>query len=131
MLSSVHLVPRAEQQVLVMCRVAEVGNAAFAAEISKWVFQEQGVLRASNLTHHMVGSTGEPEIYRVTDQAEFSVDISELQDGKWVPYRWVCEDSGGLGDVRSEDMRVGALRVKLGKKPECCSPPRIEDCDYV
>ena len=57
----------------------------------KWAFQERGVLRATNLSHTIV--TGSlpgavrPELYRVNDDVEFSVNIQECIDGVCGPYK--------------------------------------------
>ncbi|KAK4477705.1 hypothetical protein RD792_016956 [Penstemon davidsonii] len=62
------------------------GNQQFATEISKWVFHERGHLKAVNLKHNKVGETGEPAIYRINDDLEFSVEIFEWSGASWVPY---------------------------------------------
>jgi oligosaccharyltransferase complex subunit beta len=68
-----------------------VGNQAFATAISKWAFQERGVLRASGLSHRVLAGTEPgavaPEQYRVNDDVEFSVHIQECTDGDCVPFK--------------------------------------------
>jgi len=61
-------------------------NEYFADELSKWVFKERGVLRASNVTHHKVGEKSEPQTYTVKDRIEYSLVIEEWDGSKWVPY---------------------------------------------
>ena len=52
--------------------LGRVANEAFATAVSKWAFQERGVLRAANLTHRVVSGAHpgavEPERYRVNDE---------------------------------------------------------------
>jgi len=65
------------------------GNEQFTIELSKWNFQERGRLRASQLTHKLVGShVVNPKTYRIKDQVEFSVLIEEYdgEQQKWVPF---------------------------------------------
>jgi len=65
------------------------GNEEFAIELSKWVFQERGRLRASKLTHHQVGSSiTNPRSYRIKDDIEFSLLIEEYDGSsqKWIPF---------------------------------------------
>ncbi|CBJ28067.1 Oligosaccharyltransferase, OST48 subunit (or beta subunit) [Ectocarpus siliculosus] len=91
----------------------EAGNNVFCSEISKWVFAERGILRASSITHtRQDGSDAElllkqkerrdlpmslfpePEIaknsqvYRVKDNVTYSVVIEEFdsEKGGWRPY---------------------------------------------
>jgi len=86
-------------------------NAEFSNAVSKWAFQESGVLRAANV-HHRRADGSNPDkmlkdshrgdqpltlypdaeiardslVYRVKDNLTYSFDIHELKDGKWVPY---------------------------------------------
>jgi len=65
------------------------GNEAFCRELSVWTFQERGLLRATKLTHNLVGSSAlNPPNYRVKDNIHFSVVLEQF-DGKtrtWVPF---------------------------------------------
>jgi oligosaccharyltransferase complex subunit beta len=61
------------------------GNQQFAVEVSKWVFQERGVLRARDLEHSLA-SGEKPKMYTIKDQLKFSIVIEELVDGKWAPF---------------------------------------------
>jgi len=61
-------------------------NEYLTDELSKWVFKERGVLRASNVSHHKVGQLSEPRTYTVKDKIEYSVIIEEWNGAKWVPY---------------------------------------------
>jgi oligosaccharyltransferase complex subunit beta len=65
------------------------GNEDFCRELSLWAFQQRGLLRASSLTHNLVGSTNRnPQAYRVKDNIQFSVLLEQYDgaSGKWVPF---------------------------------------------
>jgi len=61
-------------------------NEYLTDELSRWVFKERGVLRASNVTHHVVGDRREPATYTVKELIVYSVLIEEWDGSKWVPY---------------------------------------------
>ncbi|RLN49007.1 hypothetical protein BBJ28_00020580 [Nothophytophthora sp. Chile5] len=88
------------------------GNAAFADAVTKWGFQESGVLRMTNVQHRredgsqpakMLSDANRGDqpitlypdaevardslVYRVKDNLTYSLDLHELKDGKWVPYK--------------------------------------------
>jgi oligosaccharyltransferase complex subunit beta len=62
------------------------GNGEFVQALSKWVFQEVGVLRVKSVTHHKVGESKPPREYTIMEDVEYSIEIEELRDGKWVPF---------------------------------------------
>eukprot|EP01027_Heterolobosea_sp_BB2_P027019 GEZU01042190.1.p1 GENE.GEZU01042190.1~~GEZU01042190.1.p1 ORF type:complete len:448 (+),score=162.97 GEZU01042190.1:23-1345(+) len=66
------------------------GNREFAEELTKWAFQERGVLRHRNVYHHKVNETEMLPVYKIKEDIEYSVIIEEWQasadGGKWVPY---------------------------------------------
>ncbi|XP_042514319.1 dolichyl-diphosphooligosaccharide--protein glycosyltransferase 48 kDa subunit-like isoform X3 [Macadamia integrifolia] len=62
------------------------GNEQFVTELSKWMFHERGHLKAVNIRHQKVGETGEPAIYRINDDLEYSVEIYEWSGSSWEPY---------------------------------------------
>ncbi|GKV26564.1 hypothetical protein SLEP1_g35845 [Rubroshorea leprosula] len=62
------------------------GNEQFLTELSKWVFHERGHLKALNVTHHKVGEAGEPSMYRINDELEYSVEIYEWSGTNWEAY---------------------------------------------
>lgn len=75
------------------------GNQALVDSLAKWVFQEKGVLRAGEVTHHKIGETSPPEAYTITDDVHYSIVIQELQeDGTWTPYN--------SDDVQMEFVRI-------------------------
>jgi len=63
------------------------GNKKFISELIQWNFNERGVLKAENIKHHRVDEENAPFSYRIKDDIEYSVDISEWNGEKWVPYK--------------------------------------------
>ncbi|DBA85955.1 hypothetical protein WJX77_012239 [Trebouxia sp. C0004] len=63
------------------------GNEAFCTEATKWGFHERGVLLLTNMSHHLVGEHEQLTWYRVSDDIDFSVNIQELVDGQWQPFK--------------------------------------------
>jgi oligosaccharyltransferase complex subunit beta len=64
-------------------------NAKFCTSLVRWTFQEKGLLRTRNLTHHAVGkSEMNPHTYRLSDTVCFSIVIEEYDGDKreWVPF---------------------------------------------
>nr|CCA17402.1 putative dolichyldiphosphooligosaccharideprotein glycosyltransferase 48kD subunit [Albugo laibachii Nc14] len=87
---------------------SDFANKVFVNSVSKWGFQEMGVLRMSNV-HHQREDGSQPDrmlkntarsdqpitlypdaeiardslVYRVSDNLTFSMDIHEFRDGKW------------------------------------------------
>ncbi|KAF4027903.1 Oligosaccharyltransferase 48 kDa subunit beta [Phytophthora infestans] len=91
----------------------DFANAEFADAVTKWGFQESGVLRMTNVKHHrkdgsqpakMLSDANRGDqpitlypdaevardslVYRVKDNLTYSLDLHELKDGKWVPYKY-------------------------------------------
>ncbi|MBW0501620.1 hypothetical protein O181_041335 [Austropuccinia psidii MF-1] len=60
-------------------------NKKIADLVTKWTFQESGVLRILSATHSKINGEKEPKRYRVNEQIDYKVDIQMLQDGKWGP----------------------------------------------
>jgi len=65
---------------------SSTGNEVFTTELSKWVFKERGVLKASNETHHRVGESQAPDVYTVKQDITYEVDIEEWNGKQWVPF---------------------------------------------
>ncbi|GIL45161.1 hypothetical protein Vafri_2479 [Volvox africanus] len=65
-------------------------NWAFTVTMARWAFQDRGVLVASNMRHHLLGSDEQPWGYRVNDDVEFLVDVVELDGG--VPKPFAADD---------------------------------------
>lgn len=74
------------------------GNAALAQGVSAWCFQQAGVIRIDEVNHHLVGESSPPPFYTINEEAEYSVTMSELVNGKWVPFRG--------NDVQMEFVRI-------------------------
>ena len=74
------------------------GNEEVVRALSAWCFHEQGVLRLSNVRHHLAKDGGKPQAYTVTDEVEYLVNIEELINGKWVPFK--------AEDVQLEFVRI-------------------------
>jgi len=66
---------------------ASPSNLKFAKELTSWTFHRRGVLRATNVRHHKPDETTAPYMYRIKDDVTYEVDIHEMKDGVWVPYR--------------------------------------------
>ena len=69
----------------------------FCKQLANWVFQESGVLRASNLRHNKKGEAcsqdklsleecPNPENYKIEDHVEFYIELEQKTDGEWRPY---------------------------------------------
>jgi len=76
----------------------EAGNAELVASVLSWCFKEAGVIRIDQLKHHMVGSSEAPAFYTVKEECLFSLQISELVNGAWVPFT--------ATDVQMEFVRI-------------------------
>lgn len=66
------------------------GNEDFCRELSKWNFQERGLLRATQLKHKKQSSNEwQPSAYRIKDDIEFSIFVEEYDGSKqkWVPFK--------------------------------------------
>jgi oligosaccharyltransferase complex subunit beta len=83
--------PRCSPALCAACSRGAVANRALCEAVSKWAFQERGVLRASGLSHRVVSGAEpgavRPERYRINDEVEFSVDIQECSDGACGAYK--------------------------------------------
>ncbi|KAJ2633871.1 oligosaccharyl transferase glycoprotein complex, beta subunit [Coemansia sp. RSA 1290] len=69
-----------------LLRKKGAANRQFVTELSQWVLQEKAVLRASPL-RHALASGDRPDHYRVSSDVVFEIDLTELRDGSWQPYR--------------------------------------------
>jgi len=63
------------------------GNRALVTALSMWVFKERGVLRSTAVAHSLKGEKTTPPSYTITQDVTYSINIEELQNGKWVPYK--------------------------------------------
>jgi len=62
------------------------GNAALAKSLVSWTFSQSGVIRIDSVDHKLVSSGETPQFYTVNEEVEFSVKMSQLVGGSWVPY---------------------------------------------
>jgi len=76
------------------------GNAALAASLSQWCFKQSGVLRVTEVNHHLAGEKAPPAAgtYTIKDDAVFTIGIEEFKDGKWIPF--------AANDVQMEFVRI-------------------------
>ena len=63
------------------------GNRKLSEALTMWVFREKGVLRVGDVKHRLVGEKSPPPAYTVEDNVRYEIDITELVDGKWVPFK--------------------------------------------
>lgn len=64
------------------------GNRDLAAAMSRWIFKEVGVLRVGEVSHHLQGDkVNIPAAYTVEDNVRYEIEIEELVNGEWVPYK--------------------------------------------
>ncbi len=64
------------------------GNRDLATALSKWVFKEVGVLRVGEVKHHLQGNKGSiPAAYTIEDDVRYQIEIQELVNGEWVPFK--------------------------------------------
>ncbi|ODV81335.1 oligosaccharyl transferase beta subunit precursor [Suhomyces tanzawaensis NRRL Y-17324] len=76
-------------QALNNARVAWVGSESLLEnELVQWVFQQKGVLKLQFVHHSREENPAvpDPSIYRVKEQALYTIGVSEWVDGKWAPY---------------------------------------------
>lgn len=76
------------------------GNQALAGALSQWCFKQSGVLRVTDVNHHLDGEKAPPAsgTYTINDNVVYTIGIEELKDGKWVPF--------GAKDVQMEFVRI-------------------------
>lgn len=88
------------------------GNGDFVKALTKWVFQEVGVLRVKSVDHHVVGQKDAPREYTITEDVEYTIEIEELKDGKWVPF--------AANDLQLEFVRIDPfVRMTLKSNSKC------------
>jgi len=84
------------------------GNEVLSDALSKWVFQENGVLRTGKVSHNIVGESDSPAAYTILDEVKYSIVIEQKnEEGNWVAY-----DSN---DIQMEFVRIDPfVRTPLG-----------------
>ncbi|CAJ0960140.1 unnamed protein product, partial [Mesorhabditis belari] len=63
------------------------GNAKLIDSLTRWTFKESGVLRVKSVRHHKVGEKVPPREYTITEDVKYTIEIEELQEGKWTPFK--------------------------------------------
>ena len=58
-----------------------------AKNILLWAMKCRGVLRESNVKHHLVGETKSPEFYTIMEDAHYELTVEELVEGQWQPFQ--------------------------------------------
>ena len=91
----------------------------FCYQLVNWVFQESGVLRATNLRHNKQGEScreksiedcPNPENYKIEDHVEFYIDLEQKTEGQWHPYE--------ANDIQLEFIMLEPYySVKLEREP--------------
>lgn len=68
--------------------------ALLLRELVAWVFQERGVLKLHHVQHYRKDEPGlaNRTLYRVNNDVYYTVAVSELVDGEWVPYTPAAAD---------------------------------------
>ncbi|WOO80500.1 Dolichyl-diphosphooligosaccharide--protein glycosyltransferase subunit [Vanrija pseudolonga] len=69
----------------------ETGNRAFVDDLTKWIFQETGVVRVVNTTHHRQGETEPRDQYRKKDTVTYNITLTQHStaangSSQWVPF---------------------------------------------
>ncbi|VDM78681.1 unnamed protein product [Strongylus vulgaris] len=104
----------AEVKLLYICyecqRSTRSGNLQLITALSKWVLNENGVLRVKKVEHHLVGSSKIlPREYTILDEVEYAIEIEEYHDGKWRPFN--------AKDVQLEFVRIDPfVRINLNNQ---------------
>lgn len=86
-------------QALNNARLTWVGSEDLLAEtdLIKWTLQQKGVLRLKFVEHFKNDEPQNlnPTLYRIKDQAIYTIGVSEYSNGKWVPYE-ISEEENQL-----------------------------------
>ncbi|KAJ3064787.1 hypothetical protein HDU98_011838, partial [Podochytrium sp. JEL0797] len=64
----------------------KTANAKFVNELSKWVFQEKGVLEVRKTFHHRPTETQQHGSYRIKEDLVYEIEFSEYHSDAWHPY---------------------------------------------
>ena len=67
----------------------EAGNEAFWLQVSRWGFEERGVLRAGVLRHRLESTGEQQSIYRVNDHVVVELDIQQRDGASWGAFKCV------------------------------------------
>jgi len=61
-------------------------NQYLAAQLSRWAFKEAGIVRVSNISHHLTKGA-EPKMYTIKDSITYTATLEEWQGEKWAPFK--------------------------------------------
>lgn len=89
--------------------VPSSGNGALVDALSEWVLKERGVLRFTNVEHHLKGEKNPRPSYIITQEVTYAITIEELQNGEWRPFQ--------AKDVQMEFVRIDPF-VRAYLKPD-------------
>lgn len=104
-----HFFQSSVQQVHNGKKYEKSGNQALATALASWVFKEQGVLRAGNVSHTIKGEASPPDAYTIMDEVVYTIEVEILKDGKWVPF--------DAKDLQLEFVRIDPfIRTTLKKR---------------
>jgi len=80
--------------------VSKTSNRDLATYLTKWVFKEVGVLSTGKVLHYLrsEGRGDVPLAYTVEDNVHYEIEINELVNGAWVPFK--------ARDVQMEFVRI-------------------------
>ncbi|KAK6457598.1 oligosaccharyl transferase beta subunit precursor [Scheffersomyces xylosifermentans] len=84
-------------QALNNARLTWVGSESLLdnEELSQWAFQQKNVLRLKFVEHYKseAPEIRNPKLYRIKDQTIYAIGVTELVNGKWVPYEVTEEEN--------------------------------------
>jgi oligosaccharyltransferase complex subunit beta len=81
-------------------KATKTSNREFARKLSAWTFKELGVLRVGQINHYLnegsqkaasqstdlAGLNLNPSIYRIKNDVNYSIEISEWSNDQWIPF---------------------------------------------
>ena len=83
-------------QALNNARLVWMGSFDLLADDSlyKWCFQDSGVIKLQFVQHIKANEPENlnPHLYRIKDQAIYTIGVSEYKDGKWIPFEVKNDD---------------------------------------
>lgn len=119
-------------QALNNARVTWIGSDQFLteSELINWTFQKQGVLQLKFVEHFNNESPNlqNPTLYRVKDQAIYTVGVSEFSNGRWIPYEITTEENQLQLAFKMLDPYQRIDMIPLGP---ALSSPEIEGGDDI
>ncbi|KAI9292234.1 Dolichyl-diphosphooligosaccharide--protein glycosyltransferase 48 kDa subunit [Neoconidiobolus thromboides FSU 785] len=62
-------------------------NLNFIKQITKWNFQEFGVIKCMGINHHRINEVEAPSNYRINDEIKYSIKLAEYSNNTWLPFQ--------------------------------------------